>query len=100
MQKTKTSPDTYITSLPEPKRDDIKKLDSLISKIMSGHSRVMWEGVFWSGSEQKIIGYGDLTYVNSKKENIEWFLIGLTLQKNYISVYVNAVDKKTQPCGL
>ena len=94
MQKTKTNPNDYIASLTEDKREDINKLDELISKVMAGKSRVMWEGVFWSGSEQKIIGYGDLTYINSKKENVEWFMVGLTLQKNYISVYVNAVNKK------
>jgi len=94
MEKTKTSPDSYIASLPEASRDDIEKLDQLISKVMSDHSRVMWEGVFWSGSEQKIIGYGDLTYIGSNKKEVEWFVIGLTLQKNYISVYVNAVERK------
>lgn len=94
MKKTQTSPDSYIASLPEPNQDDIKKLDQMISKVMARHSRVMWEGVFWGGSEQKIIGYGDLTYINSAKKPVEWFVIGLALQKNYISVFVNAVDSK------
>jgi hypothetical protein len=59
---------------------------------MSGQTRVMWEGKFWGGSEQKIIGYGDFTYEKSKKETVRWFIIGLAAQKSHISLYVNASD--------
>ena len=52
----------------------------------------MWEGIFWGGSEQQIIGYGNYTYLRSDKTRAEWFIVGLTRQKNYFSVYVNAVD--------
>jgi len=78
--------------LPEESQDDISKLDKAITKAMHGMEKTMWEGVFWGGSQQKIIGYGELTYTNSKKQKIEWFTIGLALQKNYITVYVNAVQ--------
>jgi hypothetical protein len=54
----------------------------------------MWEGVFWGGSEQRIIGYGNFSYQRSDKKQVEWFLVGLTRQKNYFSVYVNAVEGK------
>jgi hypothetical protein len=59
---------------------------------MAGHSRVLWEGRFWGGSEQSIIGYGDYSYQRSSKETVEWFIVGLAPQKNYISIYVNAAD--------
>ena len=55
----------------------------------------MWEGVFWGGSEQQIIGYGNYSYQRSDKTQVEWFIVGLTRQKNYFSVYVNAVEGKT-----
>ena len=52
----------------------------------------MWEGRMWGGTDQQIIGYGEFSYTNSKGEEIEWFAVGLALQKSYISVYVNAVE--------
>jgi len=94
MQKTNTKPEDYIASLPAEKRPDVEKLDEVISTIMKGEVKVMWEGIFWGGSQQKIIGYGELIYHRSTGEPVEWFTVGLALQKNYITVFVNAVDNK------
>ena len=91
MEKVKASPDAYIESLPEEVRPSIEKLDKEISKIFTGKPRVLWTGKFWGGSEQNIIGYGDLIYERRGKRT-EWFSIGLALQRNYISLYVNAVE--------
>lgn len=91
MEKVKTSPDKFIASLPDDVRPAIEKLDKEIAKVMKGAKRVLWTGVFWGGSKQNIIGYGDLTY-ERKGKKIEWFKVGLALQKNYISLYVNAVE--------
>jgi hypothetical protein len=93
LEITATDPDGYIATLPDKVRPEIEKLDALISKVMKGRSRVMWEGVFWGGSEQKIIGYGDFSYQRPKGETIEWFVVGLAAQKNYISLYVTAADE-------
>ena len=38
-------------------------------------------------------GYGSFEYKNSKKEVLNWPVIALASQKNYISIYVCAVDK-------
>jgi hypothetical protein len=92
MRRTTTDPTAYIASLPDDTRPSFETLDTLITGIMEGHSRVMWEGVFWGGTEQSIIGYGDLTMTQSKGRKVEWFMVGLALQKNHISVYVNAVE--------
>ena len=51
------------------------------------------EATFWGGTEQSIIGYGDLTYERPGKETVEWFVVGLAPQKNYNSIYVNARDE-------
>ncbi len=91
MQKVKTDPDIFIQSLPEETRTILATLDSEIAKVMNGAERVLWTGTFWGGSEQNIIGYGDLVYERKGKKT-EWFLIGLASQKNYISLYVNAVE--------
>jgi hypothetical protein len=92
MQRSSTSPDEFIASLPEDVRPDIEALDRAISGVMSGAGRVLWEGKFWGGSDQRIIGYGEYRYTNSRGKIGEWFAIGLASQKNYITVFVNAVE--------
>jgi hypothetical protein len=82
----------HLASLSEEVRDQMVLLDTAISDRMSGASRVLYEGKFWGGSDQKIIGYGEFRYTNSSGETVEWFMVGLAAQKNYLSMYVNAVD--------
>lgn len=93
MKQSTSSPDDHLATLNEKVRSDIEALDKLISSIMEGESRVLWTGKFWGGSDQEIIGYGDMNYENTQG-TVEWFKIGLAVQKNYISLYVNAVDGK------
>jgi hypothetical protein len=93
VEKTDTTPNDYIESLPAETHADVARLDAAISKIMGGHPKTMWEGKFWGGSEQQIIGYGDYSYERSDGKTVEWFIVGLAQQKQYISVYVNAVDE-------
>jgi hypothetical protein len=40
-----------------------------------------------------MLGYGTFPYLNNKKEKLEWPVIALANQKNYISLYVCALDK-------
>ncbi len=94
MQKTTTDPSAYLSTLQDDIRGDMERLDQFISRIMEGHSRVMWEGVFWGGTEQSIIGYGDLVMNQSKGRKVEWFMVGLARQKDHISIYVNAAEDK------
>ncbi|MCH8899862.1 MAG: DUF1801 domain-containing protein [Acidobacteria bacterium] len=93
MEKTATNPQDFIESLPAKVRSDIDRLDAAITKVMAGHAKTMWEGTFWGGSDQKIIGYGDYSYQRSTGDTVEWFIVGLAQQKHYISVYVNAFDE-------
>jgi hypothetical protein len=92
MERTDTDPDVFFASLPESRRDDLERVDAVLSKVMKGHSRVLWGGTFWGGSEQSIIGYGDYTYQRSDKKTVDWFILGLAPQKNYNSIYINASD--------
>ena len=92
MERVSTSPDEYLASLPEEFRGDMTALDERIAAALPGHRRCLWEGVFWGGSSQSIIGYGDYSYVRSDNKPVEWFIVGLARQKNYYSVYVNAAD--------
>lgn len=91
---TKNNPDDYINSLPEDSRNDMKELDKMIVSTMPGVKRVMWEGKFWGGSDQRIIGYGELIFIGSNKKEVPWFTVGLAQQKDYITVFVNAVQNK------
>jgi hypothetical protein len=92
MQRSAVTPEAYFDSLPESNRAEIVALDERISAEMRGLERVLWEGKFWGGSDQKIVGYGDFTQSTRSGAEVNWFIVGLALQKNYISVYVNAVE--------
>ena len=96
MQKsTTTTPDEHIASLPDDVRDDIATLDAAITAGMPGEERVVWEGKFWGGTDQRIIGYGSYHYKGRSGAEGEWFIVGLAVQKNYLSLYVNAAEDGT-----
>jgi hypothetical protein len=90
MERRGTDPDHYLQSLPAEVRQDMVGLDALITGAMPGRSRVVWEGTFWGGTEQTIIGYGDLVQKRPGGTTVEWFVVGLARQKSYFSLYVNA----------
>jgi hypothetical protein len=83
-----TSPDEHIASLPDGVREDIASLDATIVDAMPGVERVVWEGKFWGGTDQRIIGYGSYHYRGRSGAKGEWFIVGLAVQKNYLSLYV------------
>jgi len=92
MQRSTTSPDAFLTSLPDPIRDDLAALDAELTRVFSGHERVLWEGPMWGGTHQRIIGYGTLRQPRPSGETVEWFVVGLAAQKSYLSLYVSAVE--------
>ncbi len=94
MERVETSPDEYIANQEPDIRKVLEELHTLIKTALPDQDYCMWEGVFWGGSEQQIIGYGNFSYQRSDKKQVEWFLVGLARQKNYFSVYVNAVEGK------
>lgn len=91
MEKSQRTPDQYLADLEDNLKDDLVFLDSEIAKRFPGEARALFEGTFWGGSDQQIIGYGDLTHEGARGIPVEWFMVGLARQKNYISMYVNAV---------
>jgi hypothetical protein len=48
------------------------------------------------GMRMKMIGYGKFRYEVQSGQTVEWPIIGVALQKNYISVYV-AIRKNGRP---
>ena len=94
MEKSDRNPDDFLAGLDDACREDMMKLDQRIVAAMPGATRTLWEGKFWGGSDQTIIGYGDYSYTRSDKKVVHWFINGLALQKNYISVYMHAVENR------
>ncbi len=94
MERSSRDVDEFLGTLPEESRDDMKTLDASFGAAMEGLDRVLFEGTFWGGSEQEIIGYGAGDYTRPNGTKVDWFMVGLALQKNYISVYINAVEDR------
>jgi hypothetical protein len=92
MERTARSVDEYLTSIDGERGEDIRRLDEIIREQMPDAERHLYEGTFWGGSDQLIVGYGILDYRNKSGVDVEWFLVGLAEQKHYISIYVNAVE--------
>ena len=67
-------------------------LDPIIAGALPGAARVLWQGVFWGGTSQSIIGYGNTEQHRPKGQVVRWFVVGLARQKNYLSLYVNAAQ--------
>lgn len=67
-------------------------IDAVLVEALPGAARVLWRGVFWGGTDQSIIGYGDIQQPRRRGRTVAWFLIGLARQKDYLSLYVNAAD--------
>jgi hypothetical protein len=92
VERTNADVDDHLDLLQERQGEDMRLLDRSIRERLPGQPRFLYEGKFWGGSDQQIVGYGVMDYVNRSGENVEWFLVGLAAQKSYISLYVNAVE--------
>jgi len=92
MQRTDTDPADVIALAPEALREDFATLDARIAEAMAGLPRTVWEGTFWGGTQQRIIGYGEYRYRGRSGAEGDWFIIGLAAQKQYLSLYVSAAE--------
>lgn len=92
MERTTRDVAAFLAQLAGERGNDIRRLDAAITERMPNHERHLYEGKFWGGSDQQIVGYGIMDYTNKSGEDVEWFIVGLAEQKNYISMYVNAVE--------
>ena len=91
MRVSNESVDAWLASIEDERAEDFRRLDALISDVFADDSRVLWVGKFWGGTDQTIIGYGDLIQPRPKGDDVHWFVVGLALQKANISIYVNAI---------
>ncbi|MBT8197131.1 MAG: DUF1801 domain-containing protein [Acidimicrobiia bacterium] len=94
METTDRDVDEFLAALPDDVRDDMTKLDAVIAAEMTGLPRRLFEGRFWGGTDQQIIGYGTQVTTRSDKREVRWFVVGLAAQKRHLSVYVSAVEDR------
>lgn len=80
---TAKTPQEYIDLIDEPRKSEIIKLDKLIQKTVPNLEPFIISGM---------IGYGKYRYKTKSNREGDWCVIALASQKNYISVYVCAVD--------
>src|SRR5436190_478687 len=87
----------YITSQPEPKRNDMQELHQSILQVMPKCK--LW---FLDGKDEKgkvvsnpNIGYGSYTIKYANGSSREFYQIGLSANTAGISVYVMGLDDKT-----
>jgi len=97
LRVTADSLQTYLDFDPKRKHD-LVNLDKLIREAAPALKRYFHKGTpeGKAGMRMTMIGYGKFRYAIKSGEAVEWPVIGVALQKNYISVYV-AVTKQGAP---
>jgi len=87
----------YLDFDPERKRD-LTALHKLLVSAAPALTRHFHQGTpaGEAGMRMKMIGYGKFRYAIKSGKSTDWPVIGVALQKNYISVYV-AVTRQGEP---
>jgi hypothetical protein len=80
----------YLDFDPE-RKPDLVRLHALIRETAPVLKRYFHSGTPAGepGMRMKMIGYGKFRYAIKSGKSIDWPVIGVALQKNYISVYVS-----------
>jgi hypothetical protein len=70
---------------------DLQKLDKLVRESAPALKRYFHRGTppGEPGMRFKMIGYGRFYFRARSEESVEWPVVGIALQKNYISVYLS-----------
>jgi hypothetical protein len=70
---------------------DLEKLDKLLKRSAPGLKRYFHKGTPAGepGMRFKMIGYGRFHDLAKSGQQVEWPVVGVALQKNYISVYLS-----------
>jgi hypothetical protein len=90
-QVTAGSLESYLRFDPD-RRGDLVKVHALIRKAAPNLARYFHKGTpaGEAGMRMKMIGYGKFRYAIRNGQTTLWPVIGVALQKSYISVYVSA----------
>ena len=87
----------YISGLPELKRGDMRALVQIVLEEMPGCQQRFWDGTDENGKvvANPTIGFGSVKKLNAKRAASETFQVGLSANKNGISVYLFGAATKT-----
>jgi hypothetical protein len=87
---TADSIETYLDFDPR-RKTDLEKLDVLMRKAAPILKRYFHRGTPAgdAGMRMKMIGYGQFRYAIKSGKTASWPVVGVALQKNYISVYLS-----------
>ncbi len=77
------TPEEYILAIEEPRRKEVEVLHAFIQKTVPDLKPHILSGM---------IGYGTYHYRYASGKEGDWSLVALASQKNYISVYVCAIE--------
>jgi hypothetical protein len=82
--------DEYFAADPA-RRGDLEALDALIRETAPGLRRWFYGGASDGkpGMRMCLIGYGAFQYEMGSGERVEWPIVGMALQKNYLSLYTS-----------
>jgi len=88
--------DAYLDFDPS-RRPDLDKLHKLIRQAAPGLKRHFHAGTPAGepGMRFKMIGYGKFHYGAGPGKAVSWPVIGVALQKNYISIYISVTKGRT-----
>jgi uncharacterized protein YdhG (YjbR/CyaY superfamily) len=73
----------YMAKLPDERKEILEKIDALIKKVAP---KLKQNYIY------NMPGYGTFEYTNYKKETLQWPVISIASQKNYVSIYVCSID--------
>lgn len=77
--------ETYIASLPDGRREIVERIHEVVTEAVPELEVRMWKS---------FIGYGTYHYVYASGREGDWFPIGLTNNKSYVSLYLCAGDEQ------
>ena len=78
-----TSVEEYLARIPQERQELVYFLHDYIQKT-APQLKVHFA--------YNMLGYGSFDYVNYKKELVQWPIVALANQKNYVSLYVCSLD--------
>ena len=78
------TPTAYLNALPEPRRSEIKRLHAMIRKEAPALKPFVMQSM-----RSTFLGYGRHHYKTKSGCEGEWFVIGISNRKQYISLYVS-----------
>lgn len=80
-----TTVQEYLDAIPKERRELVEQIHVLIQKTVPKLKPHF---------AYNMLGYGSMKYLNHKREEIDWPVVALASQKNYVSLYVCALDGK------